>query len=126
MRESKEETGLVLKNDRKAAGISLKVYCVAFFVSDYAKLCSTPCTVAQGGLAFSTTLQVPTPFAAADVISRDDAQNIEYHYTIVEASASLPSPPFCTVCALDSSSVPTYCSFEYMLFRLQLSLKTSQ
>lgn len=30
MRESKEETGLVLKNDRNSAGISLKVYCLAF------------------------------------------------------------------------------------------------
>ena len=39
---------------------------------------------AQGGVAFSKTLQVPTPFAAADVISRDDQQEIEYHYTIVE------------------------------------------
>lgn len=42
-------------------------------------------SVAQGGLAFSTTLQVPTPFAAADVISYDDKKTIEYHYTIVEA-----------------------------------------
>lgn len=39
---------------------------------------------AQGGMAFSKTLQVPTPFAAADVISKDDQQQIEYHYTIVE------------------------------------------
>ncbi len=30
MRESKEETGLVLKNDINSAGISLKVYCVCF------------------------------------------------------------------------------------------------
>ncbi|DBA94790.1 TPA: hypothetical protein ACH3X1_002335 [Trebouxia sp. C0004] len=82
IRESKEETGLVLKNDRNSA-------------------------VAQGGLAFSKTLQVPTPFAAADAISRDDTQNIEFHYTIVEASASLPSVPFCIICAFDSSSVPT-------------------
>lgn len=29
IRESKEETGLVLKNDRDSAGISLKVYCRA-------------------------------------------------------------------------------------------------
>ncbi len=50
---------------------------------------ATSCSVAQGGLAFSKTLQVPTPFAAADVISRDDAHKIEYHYTIVEASVSL-------------------------------------
>ncbi|KAL0042059.1 hypothetical protein WJX77_001881 [Trebouxia sp. C0004] len=62
IRESKEETGLVLKNDRNSA-------------------------VAQGGLAFSKTLQVPTPFAAADAISRDDTQNIEFHYTIVEVAA---------------------------------------
>lgn len=39
---------------------------------------------AQGGLAFSKTLQVPTPFAAADVISKDDEMQIEFHYTIVE------------------------------------------
>ena len=41
---------------------------------------------AQGGVAFSKTLQVPTPFAAADVISHDDESHIEYHYTIVEVT----------------------------------------
>ena len=41
---------------------------------------------AQGGVAFSKTLQVPTPFAAADVISHDDEGHIEYHYTIVEVT----------------------------------------
>lgn len=43
-------------------------------------------SAAQGGLAFSKTLQVPTPFAAADVISHDDDSSIEYHYTIVEVT----------------------------------------
>ena len=43
-------------------------------------------SAAQGGLAFSKTLQVPTPFAAADVISYDDDSRIEYHYTIVEVT----------------------------------------
>ncbi len=38
IRESKEETGLVLKNDRNSAGISLQLYCLAFF--DF-KLCKT-------------------------------------------------------------------------------------
>ena len=46
---------------------------------------------AQGGMAFSTTLQVPTPFAAADVISKDDKGNIEYHYTIVEVKCTSPT-----------------------------------
>lgn len=46
----------------------------------------------QGGLAFSRTLQVPTPYAAADVISRDSDQQIEYHYTIVEVAA-VPEDP---------------------------------
>lgn len=41
---------------------------------------------AQGGVAFSNTLQVPTPFAAADVISHDEEGHIEYHYTIVEVT----------------------------------------
>lgn len=50
-------------------------------------MCSKTTEALQGGLAFSKTLQVPTPFAAADVISRDDAQKIEYHYTIVEVAA---------------------------------------
>ena len=36
IRESKEETGLVLKNDTNSAGTSLKLYCVALF--DF-KLC---------------------------------------------------------------------------------------
>lgn len=43
-------------------------------------------SAAQGGLAFSKTLQVPTPFAAADVISHDDNSHVEYHYTIVEVT----------------------------------------
>ena len=46
-------------------------------------------SAAQGGLAFSKTLQVPTPFAAADVISRDDNSHIEYHYTIVEVTVKI-------------------------------------
>ncbi|KAA6429528.1 MAG: hypothetical protein FRX49_00920 [Trebouxia sp. A1-2] len=54
-------------------------------VSGWISRISTQCSVAQGGLAFSKNLQVPTPFAAADVISRDAAQKIEYHYTIVAA-----------------------------------------
>lgn len=45
-------------------------------------------SAAQGGLAFSKTLQVPTPFAAADVISHDDNSRIEYHYTIVEVTVN--------------------------------------
>ena len=46
-------------------------------------------SAAQGGVAFSKTLQVPTPFAAADVISHDDNSCIEYHYTIIEVMSSL-------------------------------------
>ncbi|KAL3163079.1 hypothetical protein ABBQ32_009498 [Trebouxia sp. C0010 RCD-2024] len=67
LRESQEETGLTLRNDSALA-------------------------VAQGGSAFSKTLQVPTPFAAADVISYDNTNQVEYHYTIVEVAA-VPDDP---------------------------------
>ena len=50
-----------------------------------------PSLVAQGGLAFSKTLQVPTPYAAADVISRDNAGKMEFLYTIVEAGTGMPN-----------------------------------
>ncbi|KAL0041635.1 hypothetical protein WJX79_010229 [Trebouxia sp. C0005] len=80
IRESKEETGLVLKNDTNSA-------------------------VAQGGLAFSKNLQVPTPFAAADVISRDAAQKIEYHYTIVEVAAVLENSSIVAKAASDVDDI---------------------
>lgn len=58
-------------------------------------------SAAQGGVAFSKTLQVPTPFAAADVISHDDEGHIDYHYAIVEVTVKFAGA------ANDSSWVST-------------------
>ena len=44
-------------------------------------LCSTG---ASDRLFFSPTLAFPTPFAAADVITRNDEGQIEFHYSILE------------------------------------------
>ena len=44
------------------------------------------------GSVISRTLQVPTPFAAADVISRGPDGRIEFHYAIVEVAARVTDP----------------------------------
>ncbi len=44
--------------------------------------------LAVGGL--SDTLEVPTPFAAADVIAHDDSGRLSFHYAIVEADFAIP------------------------------------
>ena len=43
--------------------------------------------LAVGGL--SDTLEVPTPFAAADVIAHDDSGRLSFHYAIVEADFAI-------------------------------------
>ena len=45
---------------------------------------------AVGGL--SDTLEVPTPFASADVIAHDDSGRLSFHYAIVEASFTSAMP----------------------------------
>jgi len=40
----------------------------------------------------SKTLQVPTPFAAADVISKGDDDRVEFHYAIIEVAARVQDP----------------------------------
>ncbi|BDA42752.1 hypothetical protein COCOBI_03-6450 [Coccomyxa sp. Obi] len=64
VREALEETGVHLRNDPEAARA----------VEDR-----------EGGL--SSGLEVPTPFAAADVIVYDDSGRLAFHYAIVEIAA---------------------------------------
>ena len=44
------------------------------------------------GSVISSSLQVPTPFAAADVISKSPDGRIEFHYAIVEVAARVTDP----------------------------------
>ena len=83
MRESREETGLMLRNNVVSAGEAPHSTCFAT-VACLQQGLQLKSIAAQGGVALSKTLQVPTPFAAADVISKDRNNKIEYHYTIVE------------------------------------------
>lgn len=62
--------------------------------------------VPEGGLAFSETLEVPTPFAAADVISKDEnTGRIQFHYTIVEVAALAADPATVPQAASDADDV---------------------
>ncbi|EIE24965.1 hypothetical protein COCSUDRAFT_83657 [Coccomyxa subellipsoidea C-169] len=61
VREAYEETGLNLRNDPETAGAVEE---------------------REGGL--SSGLEVPTPFAAADVIVYEDSGRLAFHYAIVE------------------------------------------
>ena len=62
--------------------------------------------VPEGGLAFSETLEVPTPFAAADVISKEEnSGRIQFHYTIVEVAALAADPAAIPQAASDAEDV---------------------
>eukprot|EP00891_Asterochloris_glomerata_P007817 jgi/Astpho2/7817/Aster-x0784 len=62
--------------------------------------------VPEDGLAFSETLEVPTPFAAADVISKDEnTGRIQFHYTIVEVAALAADPATVPQAASDADDV---------------------
>ncbi|KAK9909386.1 hypothetical protein WJX75_001461 [Coccomyxa subellipsoidea] len=69
VREAYEETGLHLRNDPETARAVEE---------------------REGGL--STGLEVPTPFAAADVIVHEDSRRLAFHYAIVEVAA-VPADP---------------------------------
>ena len=65
-----------------------------------APACSWPLT---GGGIISPTLDVPTPFAAADVIEREPGggDRVAFHYAIVEVAARVEDPSATPVAAGD-------------------------
>ena len=52
------------------------------------------CSLCAGGGIISPTLDVPTPFAAADVIERETGarDRVAFHYAIVEVAARVEDP----------------------------------
>ena len=79
VRETLEETGLRLRDDYGAPALDagLRACCGVW---------SEPlCAGASDRLFFSPTLAFPTPFAAADVITRGEDGRVAYHYSILEA-----------------------------------------
>ena len=53
-------------------------------------VCTAACAAEQAVGGLSDTLEMPTPYAAADVIVHDDSGRLSFHYAIVEVN--VPSP----------------------------------
>ena len=94
-REMLEETGLRLRN------VSAIGHPIPNLLLHYVRCCITAgltrtvnLYVLTGGGIISPTLDVPTPFAAADVIERESGtgDRIAFHYAIVEVAARVEDP----------------------------------
>ncbi len=93
-REMLEETGLRLRN---VSAIGPRSQMTVEF-SQVLRVAETTrmlyLCIRTGGGIISPTLDVPTPFAAADVIERDSGSSdrIAFHYAIVEVAARVENP----------------------------------